>query len=568
MRSRVPACFWALALSIAVVAAGCLGGTRSGRPRSTPTAAPPAPTAAQPGTRPQPTPTAAPQGTPRAAASGGTFTRLWADPPTLDPHLTSDTTSAGLVVEIFSGLVALDTDLKIIPDIAERWDLSGGGAVFTFRMRDNVKFHNGKAVTASDLKYSFERVLDPRTESPVADTYLNDIVGAQDKLKGQAREVRGVRVIDDRTLEITIDAPKPYFIAKLTYPTAYAVDRQNVESGSGWTNKPNGTGPFKLTEWTIGQRIVLERNQYFYRGVAKLDRVRYILSGGVPMTMYENNEIDLTGVGQTDLDRVLNPNEPLNKQLVRGEPSFEVSYIGFHVAKPPFDDKKVRQAFTLAIDKEAIAREVLSNLAVPAYGVLPPGFPGHNPNIKPLRFDPVLAKRLLAESKYGGAGMMPRVIMTLPGTGGTVGLDTEAIIEMWKQNLGVAVEIQQTEWATYLQDLNRQRFQMFGGIGWAADYPDPQDFVDILFHSKSFNNHGAYNSPQVDRLLEQARTEQDSDKRIKLYQDAEQMVVDDAVWIPLWYTGERYVLIKPYVKGYKLTRMIVPKLKDVYIERQ
>lgn len=554
-----------VALSVMIVAAGCLGGSKGGRSRGTSTPGGPTPTA-QSGARPQPALTPAP-GAAKLATSGGTFTRLWADPPTLDPHLTSDTTSAGLVVEIFSGLVALDTDLRIIPDIAERWDVSGGGAIFTFRLRDGVKFQDGKAVKASDLKYSFERALDPRTESPVADTYLNDIVGAQDKLKGLVREVRGVRVIDERTLEITIDAPKPYFIAKLTYPTAYVVDRQNVESGPGWSNKPNATGPFKLLEWVPGQRLILARNEHFYRGVAKLDRVHYILSGGVPMTMYENNEVDFTGVGQAELDRVLNPTEALNKELVRGDPAFDVSYIGFHVDKPPFDDRKVRQAFTLAIDKETIAREVLSSLAVPAYGVLPPGFPGHNPSIRGLRFDPVQAKKLLAESKYGGPGKLPRIIMTVPGTGGTVGLDTEVILEMWKQNLGVTVEIQQTEWATFLQDLNRQRFQMFGGLGWSADYPDPQDFVDILFHSKSFNNHGAYKNLEVDRQIELARTEQDSDRRIKLYQDAEQAVVEDAAWIPLWYTGERFVLIKPYIKGYKLTRLIVPKLKDISIER-
>jgi ABC-type transport system substrate-binding protein len=379
MMSRARAWLIPAVLGAVLVTAGCLGGARTSPTRPAATAG-------------QPTPTSGPRSTP--SGGGGTLTRLWVDPPTLDPHLTSDTDSAPLVYEIFSGLVSISTDLQIIPDIAERWDITGGGTVFTFHLRGGVKFQDGKPVTANDIKYSFERALDPRTQSPTADTYLGDIVGAQDKLKGLAKDVKGVKVINDRTVEITNDAPKAYFIAKLTYPTSFVVDRQNVESGADWTRKPNGTGPFKLAEYTPGQRLVLQRNDNYYRGVAKLDRVVNILSGGTAMTMYENNEIDITGVGLADLDRVLNPNDALNKQLVVGPPSFEIGYIGFHAQKPPFDDPLVRRALTLAIDKGSIAKDVLSNRVVPAYGVLPPGFPGYNANLKGLRFDPARAKQI------------------------------------------------------------------------------------------------------------------------------------------------------------------------------
>ncbi|MBM3945748.1 MAG: peptide ABC transporter substrate-binding protein, partial [SAR202 cluster bacterium] len=233
----------------------------------------------------------------------------------------------------------------------------------------------------------------------------------------------------------------------------------------------------------------------------------------------------------------------------------------------PFDDVKFRQALTHAVDKELIAEQVLASLVVPAYGILPPGFPAFNPDLRGLRYDADRAKQLLAESKYGDPASRPRIVVTVPGTGGTVGLDLEVILEMWKQVLGVQVEIQQVEWATYLQDLNRQRYQAYAGLGWEADYPDPQDFLDVLFHTDSGLNHGAYSNPQLDAILEQARTEQDSTRRIQLYRQAEELIVNDAAWVPLWFAGESHVLIKPYVRGYKLTPMIVPKLREVRLER-
>ena len=497
----------------------------------------------------------------------GTFRRLWSDPPTLDPHLTSDTTSAGIVVEIFGGLVALNTELELVPDIAESWSIDDG-VVYNFKLRPNAKFHNGKTVTAEDFKWSLERAAHPDTASPVADTYLNDIVGAMDYIEGKAGEIFGIKVIDDRTLQITIDAPKAYFLAKLTYPTAYVLDRGTVESGgrNWWIDNAVGTGPFKLKEYKIGERIILERNGDYHRERAMVDTIFMNLAGGQRMAMYENNEIDITGVGLFDLDRVLDPNEPLNKELVIAPPGFSVYYIGFNASQAPFDDPKFRQALNHAIDKELIASEVLSELMTPAYTILPPGFPGFTPDIEGLTYKPELAKQLLSESRYADPANRPRIVVTVPGTGGVVGLDLEVILEMWKQVLGVEVEIQSVEWATYLEDLDRQKFQAFAGLGWEADYPDPQDFLDILFHSKSSINHGAYTNTEVDDLLEQARVEQDVVKRVELYHKAEQMIVNDAAWVPLWFTGEQYALIKPHVKGYRLTPMIIPKLKQIRIE--
>ena len=501
------------------------------------------------------------------ASSSGRLVRLYVDPPTLDPHITTDATSAQIIVELFGGLVTIDTDLNVVPDLAESWDTSSDGLRYTFHLRTDAKFHDGKPVTAEDVRWSLERATDPLTQSPVADQYLGDIVGVKEKLNGDAGTISGVRVVDEHTVEITIDGPKSYFLAKLTYPTGFVLDRENVEANPRrWSRQPNGTGPFRLTNYQIGESLVLSRNEFYHLGPPKLEEVEFILSGGTSMLMYENDEIHITGVGLADLDRILDTGNKLNAELIQAPPSFSVQYIGFNVNEPPFDDPKFRQALNLAIDKQEIASVVLGDQVVPAKGILPPRFPGYDPNVQGYGFDPDRARQLLSESKYGAdLDSLPPITLTTAGSfGAVISLDMEVVLQMWEKNLGVKVEIQQTEFATFLKDLNRRRFQMFD-IGWIADYPDPENFLDILFYSQSSNNHTNYNNPDVDRLLERARTETDKTARYQFYHQAEQQILNDAPWVPLWYSGERYVLLKPNVKDYFMTPLIIPRLRYVYL---
>lgn len=500
--------------------------------------------------------------------TGGVLRRLWSDPPTLDPHLSSDTTSSGIVVEIHSGLITLNPQLEIIPDIAESWEISDDLLTYTFIIRDDAVFHDGKKITANDFKWSFERAANPKTASPVADTYLSDIIGVNDVIDGIRNDISGVKIIDNLTLEITIDEPKPYFLAKLTYPTAYVLDKENVlNGGSNWADKPNGAGPFKLKEYKVGERLILERNQNYHLGSPKLNRIVMNLAGGQSMAMYENDEIDITGVGMLDLERVLDLNNPLSTEIVVAPPSFSITYIGFNTNVNPFDDIYFRKALTHSINKPLIASEVLSDLVIPAYGILPPGFPGYQKDLKGLEYNLEIAREYLAKSKYSDPSTRDRIVITVPGSGGNIGIDLEVILNMWSEELGIEVEIQQVEWATYLEDLQKQKFQAFGGLGWEADYPDPQDFLDILFHTESELNHGGYSNDVIDSLIVEARTEVDSNKRIEIYHDIEQRLVNDSPWIPLWFAGERYVLIKPYIKNYFLTPMVIPKLRYVYIDK-
>ncbi|MDQ4075138.1 MAG: ABC transporter substrate-binding protein, partial [Chloroflexota bacterium] len=271
------------------------------------------------------------------------------------------------------------------------------------------------------------------------------------------------------------------------------------------------------------------------------------------------------GVGLADIDRALDPSSPLNQDLREVE-SFSIGYIGLNTELPPFDDPLVRQAFNLAVNKEALAEVVLEDTVTPAYGIIPPGMPGHNPDIEGLRYDPERALELLEQSSYGGPEELPDITLHVSGGGGAAGPQVEAIVEMWKQNLGVDVNIEQTEWATFLFDINRKPnpYQAFS-VGWIADYPDPQNFLDILFHCESLDNRTGYCNPEVDALLEEARVEQDEERRLELYQQAEEIIVEDAAWVPLWF-NKGYVLVKPYVEDYLFPPTIVPTLKYVSIE--
>jgi len=563
-----------MALSLVVVAAvACSGG--SGSPTEAaapPTSTPPAARATQPAIAPDLQENANADSSAGASGptQGGIFNTLWSDPPTLDPHLVTDGTSYGIVIEVFSGLVRLgaDTSNPFEPDLAESWSVLEGGTVYEFKLRNGLTFSNGDPVTAQDFKWSFERAAHPDTASTVAEEFLGDIVGIKDIVEGNATTAEGIEVVDERTLRLTIDAPKAYFIAKLTYPTAFVLNKNNVESlGRNWVDEPVSTGPFTLKEYRIGQRIRLARNENFWDRPAYLDEVVFNLAGGVAMAMYENDEIDVTGVGLADLERVQDPTEELNKDLVEVPPNFAVSYVGFNINEAPFDDVNFRQALNHAVDKQLIADQVFSNLVKPAYGIIPPGFPGFSPDIQGLEFDPELAQDLLNQSAYADPGSRPRIVLTVPGTGGSPGLTTEVVADMWRQNLGIEIEIQQVEWATYIQDLHRGRLQAWSGLSWQADYPDPQTFIDVLFRSTSAINYGGYANGQVDEYVVNAQTEQDATKRVQYYNDAEQIVVSEAAWLPLWWGVDSKALVKPWVQDYAFSSLTIAKFKDVWLDK-
>jgi oligopeptide transport system substrate-binding protein len=258
---------------------------------------------------------ASPLATPvTSEAEGGTLRLAGSLPPTLDPATVQDSTSSLYVVHLFSGLVALDADLEVAPDIAQSWEISADGTTYTFHLDPAATFQNGRAITAEDFVYSLERALAPETGSPVAASYLGDIVGAQAYAAGEREHLEGIRTVDAHPLELRIDAPKAYFLANLTYPTALLVDREQIErEGDEWVLQPNGSGPFALESLSMDE-IVLVRNERYYGRRPSVARVEFVLSGGVPMSMYENGLLDIVEVGAADIERVLDPANSLSTE--------------------------------------------------------------------------------------------------------------------------------------------------------------------------------------------------------------------------------------------------------------
>jgi oligopeptide transport system substrate-binding protein len=488
-----------------------------------------------------------------------------AGPATLDPAISADTVSHSYVMQVFSGLLRLDEELEVVPDIAEKWQESQDGRTYTFYLRQGVKFYDGREVLAEDFKYSWERACNPETGSRTAATYLGDIVGVQNVLEGETTQISGVKVLSDYVLEVTIDAPKAYFPCKLTYPTTFVVDSDNVQSGQDWWRQPGGTGPFVLEEWISGDVLVLKRNEHYYAELAKVERVVFHLLAGMPMVMYERDEIDVTSVYQNYIDMVEDTASSFNSEREL-TPELSFYYVGFNNEKAPFDDVNIRRAFCHAVDKERIISLILRGMVTEAEGILPPGMPGYNAGLEGLDFDLQKAEELIAASKYGDPANFPPITITVPGYGNNISEYLGAIIEDWRKNLGVEVSVRQLESDNFMYHLKEERDEVFM-LGWVADYPDPYNFLDDLFHSGSENNSFSYNNPEVDELLAAAAIEQDAALRLSMYQQIEQQIVDEAPCLPFSF-GMNYILVKPYVKDYVINPMGIADLRRVYIERE
>ncbi len=511
----------------------------------------------------QPAPTPAVPGATLPPGAGGTLIMTLGprDPTTLDPALVGDVTSAFVARQIFSGLARLNERLEVEPDLAESWELGPDGRTYTFRLRPGASFADGTPITAEDVRYSLERATNPALASSLpAATYLGDIVGVREKIAGQADSVSGLQVIDDATIAITIDAPKGYFLAKLAHPTSYVVDRRAVEAGGeAWTERPNGSGPFFIESWRHDEELTLARNPRYYRQLALLDRVRFLIGAAAsnPLTLYEQGEIDVAEVPSFALARVQDESNPLAREL-QSVPQLSVFYLGLNVDRAPFDDPKVRQAFALLIDRAKLAEVALSGAALPAYGVLPPGMPGYDPAIAPVVADAERARALIGESRYGSPAALPPIV--------AYGSWAGTLRDVAEEALGISIEVRDYEdYGDYLAALDDAQFQVYGS-GWVADYPDPENFLDVLFRSGSGENHMAYSNPEVDALLDRAAVESDEARRHELYREAERRIVADAPVIPLYHTVE-HTLVKPYVKGLKVTPMGILDLAVVEMVR-
>jgi oligopeptide transport system substrate-binding protein len=462
-----------------------------------------------------------------------------------------DPATGGTNAFLYSGLVSFDAHMRLVPELAASWDINRAHTVYTFHLRRNARFHDGRPVTALDVIYSWERAAAPATASPDAPTYLGDIVGLADMHAGHARHIRGLKALDRWTLRVTIDGPKPYFLEKLTYGVADVVDRANVESGPDWYRHPNGTGPYRLVRWVSGRFMIYMRNDDFYRPPPGVRYVAVLLYAGVPLDLFEGGQIDLAPIRSYDAQRFQDPRDPLHADLRQGI-SLCTSKVTMDVAQAPFDDPRVRQAFSLATDRRRYIDVVLSGEALPARGLYPPGLPGYDPRRPALEFSPMLARRLIAQSRYHSAARMPPIVWTVAGYGSAESAGVAALASMWERYLGVRIRVENLDPNTAQDRIDRGQHGQLVWFTWCADYPDPENFADTMYHTGAAYNLGHYANPRLDSLLDRARVEPNGRRRLAMYRQAEDIIVRDAPSIFLTH-AYYFELIAPRVRGYPFT---------------
>jgi oligopeptide transport system substrate-binding protein len=506
-----------------------------------------------------------------AAKFGGIYRRvLGNDPSTLDPALLSDVYGRAVVRQIFDGLVQFDANLQPLPAIAEFWEASRDGRTWTFALRRGVKFHHGREVTAHDVVYSFVRLLNPQKPVPVTDL-IHRIQGAKEFMQGTTHDVQGLKAVDRYTLQIVLEEPLAPALAILGLTYVAVVPQEEVEKlGERFGRAPVGTGPFKFVRWQPNQEIVLEAHDQYYEGRPFLDALvfKIVVGGKHEETFAEflRGNLEETIIPSGKLDEVRTDLQYRKYQRVR-KPVLNLLYIGFNTQGKPFDDRRVRQAFNYAVDKEAIVREITRMGSLPATGPLPPGMPGYDPDLRGYDYNPAKARRLLAEAGYPNKADFPVVQLWSVSKAESTKAELAAY-QRYLAELGVQVDIHfAPDWPTYKAMLEQSKLPMFR-LMWVADIPDPDNFLFPLLHSTSPTNRTFYRNPRVDQLLEQARKEFDEAQRIALYRRVERLVMDDAPWIAQDHSVLHY-LYQPYVQGVEfnlLGQRTIP-MKEIWFKK-
>jgi oligopeptide transport system substrate-binding protein len=495
------------------------------------------------------------------AIFGGIYRRVLADnPPTLDPTLVTDIYGGAVVRQLFDGLVQFDADLRPIPALAQFWEASQDRLTWTFLLHRGVRFHHGREVTAHDVVYSFTRLLS--LNRPVTATAVfRHIQGATAFMQGKTTSVLGLAVLDRYSLQIVLEEPLASFVAALGLPNAAVVPQEEVEKpGDGFGRAPVGTGPFKFVRWESNQEIVLEANDQYYEDRPFLDAIVFKLVVGSKLEeqfaefLQGNLEDTMIPSGKIDEIRA----DPRYRQYQRVRiPTLSLQYIGFNTQLEPFSDKRVRQAFNYAVNKEVIVREITQNghmlyprASLTATGALPPGMLGYDRKLQGYPYDPAKAKRLLAEAGYPDGAGFP-VVQLWSAAKSNIAKAELAAYQGYLADLGVKVDVHfAPDWTSYTAMLKQGKLPMFR-LSWYADIPDPDNVLSPLLHSTGSFNQTFYRNPRVDQLLEQARKIFDEAQRIALYHEVERLVMDDAPWIAQNYGASEY-LYQPYVQGVEI----------------
>ncbi|ACM27273.1 peptide ABC transporter substrate-binding protein [Agrobacterium sp. SHOUNA12C] len=487
------------------------------------------------------------------------------DPTSLDPQKISGDWENRIDGDIFEGLVTEDPKDNPIPGQAASWTISPDQKVYTFKLRDGIKWSDGTPVTASDFVFSFQRLMDPKTAAQYA--YLQyTILNAEKINKGEIKDLSqlGVKAIDDKTLEITLENPTPYFLNALMHYTAYPVPKHVVETkGDEWVKIGNivTNGPYKPTEWVPGSHVsMVKSDQYYDAKDIKIDNVNYytLEDQAAALKRYRAGEFDILTSFPADQYEWIQKNLPGQAHVV---PFLGTYYYVLNSTKPPFNDKRVRQALSMAVNREVIGPKILGTGELPSYSWVPPGTANYGEPAyvswkdEPYKQKVEEAKKLLKEAGFGPDH--PLKAQLRYNTNDNHKRIAVAIAAMWKP-LGVEIELYNTETKVHYDEMQRGEVQI-GRAGWLADYNDPINFLNLLSTGVEMN-YGRWSNPQYDALIKQGNEEIDLKKRAEVYKKAEQLALDDSAAIPIYYYVSQNI-VAPKVEGF------VDNIQDIHRTR-
>jgi oligopeptide transport system substrate-binding protein len=506
-----------------------------------------------------------------AAAAQVTYNRgNDADPETLDPQKTSTVYEANIIRDLYEGLVIHDAAAKIVPGVAEKHEISDDGRVYRFTIRENAKWSNGDPFKASDFVFSFRRIMDPQTGAKYANI-LYPILNAEKINKGQAGaklEDLGVKAVDDRTLEITLERPTPYFLELLTHQTGSPVHPASVQKHGANFAKPENmvsNGAYVLKEWVPNSHIRLEKNPHFHAAASvKIDVVRYEPTKDLSAAARRFMAGELHSTSDIPADQTKFLKEKLGDQ-VKISPYLGTWYFAINTAKKPFDDVRVRQALSMAIDREFIADEIWQGTMLPAYSFVPPGIGNYG---EPATADykelslidrEEKAKALLKEAGFGPGKPLKLEIRynTTDNNKNTV----VAIANQWKA-IGVETSFINTDAKTHFAYLRDGGDFDVARAGWIADYSDPQNFLFLVQSDNPGFNYAKYKNPDYDALMRKSGEEKDLEKRAAILLEAEKIFMRDLPYIPiLFYSNKNLISSKlegwmPNLRGANATRFL------------
>lgn len=491
------------------------------------------------------------------------------EPLTLDPGRIGEDISHFITAQLFEGLVEIDAEYNVLPAVAASWEVADGGRRYLFHLREGLRWSDGAALTAGDFEYAWKRNLASR--SPVAHLlYVLENARALGEGEIDDPDMVGVTALDDLTLEVRLEEPTAYLPFLLAHPLAYPLPRWAVERhGEGWTEPENlvSNGPYQLVEWRRGERLVLRRNQSYqgpFPGNAELVQCRVFTDFHPVLEAYAADDLDAISMINADPGTVARALALHGDELLFS-PQPSTYFLVFLVDRPPFDDVRVRRAFVHAVDREALVREASKGQYLPATGgFVPPGMPGHSPGIG-LAYDPNLARDLLVQAGYPEGQGFPQVSWAH-----LVGLAGEPVVpflhKAWRENLGLRLEAESLDWESFMERLGRDPAHLTL-LGWLADYPDPDAFLRVTFHSTEGNNDPRWHNARFDALVEEAARVADQTGRLELYGEADRILVaEEVVVMPLGYAQGR-ILAKPWVTTPRVPPVLM-RLKSIVVRRE